>query len=50
MKIDKITFKKNHAWLAIYSKEKEYLGTWHVTNPEFVDVLRKEHPKNLIAW
>ena len=47
MKIDKISFKNHQAWLAIYSKDRQYLGTWHVTNPEFVEVLRNKHPRQL---
>jgi hypothetical protein len=50
MKIDKITFKNNKAWLAIYSKDGEYLGTWHVVNPEFVVALQNQHPKNIRVW
>lgn len=50
MKIDKITFKNQYAWLAIYSKDREYLGTWHVINSELVEVLRNEHPKNIRIW
>ncbi len=50
MKIRKITFKNNCAWLAVYSKNGKYLGTWHVVNFEFVDALRNEHPKNIKIW
>ena len=50
MKIDKITFKDNKAWLAVCSDDGQYLGTWHVVNPEFVQVLRNEHPKNIKVW
>ena len=47
MKIDKITFKNNQAWIVIKSEEGEYLGTWHVVNPNFVIALQKEMPKKL---
>jgi hypothetical protein len=50
MKIDKITFKEGKAWLAVFSDENEYLGTWHVVNPQFVQALQNEHPKNLRVW
>ena len=50
MKIDKITFKNNTAWLAICSENGEYLGTWHVINPEFVGVLQSQYPKNMKVW
>jgi hypothetical protein len=50
VKIEKITFKNKKAWLAIYSNGGEYLGTWHVINPEFVDALKREHPQNIKAW
>jgi hypothetical protein len=45
MIIDKITFKDNQAWIVIKTKEGEYLGTWHVVNPAFVEAIRKEMPK-----
>lgn len=48
MKIDKITFKENQAWLVIRSKDNVYLGTWHTTDPEFVNALRKENPTEII--
>jgi hypothetical protein len=47
MKIDKVTFKNNQAWVVIKSEKGEYLGTWHITHPEFVKELQKEIPKNL---
>jgi hypothetical protein len=50
MRINKITFRNNCAWLAIYSKSGEYLGTWHVVNIEFVDVLRNENPNTIRVW
>jgi len=50
MKIEKITFKKNKAWLAIYSKDGEYLGIWHIVNSEFANALRNEDPKNIKTW
>jgi len=50
MKIDKITFKNHQAWIAICSEDGEYLGTWHVINPEFVGVLRNENPKSMRVW
>ena len=50
MKIDKITLKENKAWIAICSDDGEYLGTWHVVNPKFVEVLRNEYPKSIKIW
>ena len=50
MKIDKITFKDSKAWIAICSEDGEYLGTWHVINPEFVGVLQSQYPKNMKVW
>jgi len=50
MKINKITFKDHKAWLAIFSEDGEYLGTWHVVNPQFSQVLRKENPENIRVW
>ena len=50
MKIEKLTFKNSKAWIAIYSKDGEYLGTWHVVNPAFVGVLQTQHPKNITIW
>ena len=50
MRIEKLTFKNHQAWIAIYSNDGEYLGTWHVINPEFVEVLRNESPKNMRVW
>jgi len=47
MKIDKITFKNNQAWLSIRSKEGDYLGTWHIVNLELVETLKKETPKEI---
>ena len=48
MNIDKITFKNNQAWLVIRSEGGEYLGTWHVTQPEFVNALRESDPKKMM--
>tara|TARA_Y100000310_G_scaffold103997_1_gene102324 strand:- start:1230 stop:1382 length:153 start_codon:yes stop_codon:yes gene_type:complete len=48
MKIDKISFKKNQAWLTIKSNEGEYLGVWHVTNPAFVNAIRESDSKELV--
>lgn len=45
MIIDKITFKDNQAWIVIRSENGDYLGTWHTTNSNFVEALRKENPK-----
>jgi hypothetical protein len=50
MKIDRITFKNNQVWIAIYSDEGEYLGTWHVVHREFADTVRSENPQNLEIW
>ena len=50
MKIDKITFKDNKAWIAICSDGGDYLGTWHVVSPKFVEALRNEHPKSIRIW
>ena len=47
MKIDKITFKNEQAWVVIRSNNDEYLGTWHVVNGDFVKLLMKEMPKYL---
>jgi hypothetical protein len=48
MKIDKITFKNNQVWITIYSENGiDYLGTWHSTNLEFVEAIRKLMPSKL---
>jgi len=47
MKIDKITFKNNQAWIVIRSKNEDYLGTWHCVHPRFVDLLQKDMPKEI---
>ena len=47
MKIDKITFKNGQAWIVIKSEDNEYLGTWHIVNPELVETLQKEMPKRI---
>lgn len=46
MKIDKITFKNNQAWVTIY-KDGVYLGTWHIIEPSLVDWLRQNNPGKL---
>jgi hypothetical protein len=48
MKIDKITFKNNQAWIVIKSEDGEYLGTWHCVSPNFVKALQQEMPKGII--
>ncbi len=47
MKIDKITFKNEQAWVVIRDHVNEYLGTWHVIQKEAVDYLRQFNPKEL---
>ena len=48
IKIDKITFKNNQAWVVLRSeKNDEYLGTWHVNNKEFVNLLQVSLPKSM---
>ena len=50
MRIEKLTFRNNKAWIAICSEDGEYLGTWSVVNPEFVGVLQNQHPENIKIW
>lgn len=49
MKIDKITFKNSQAWAVITSDniEKTYIGTWHIVDPETVELLRKDMPEEI---
>jgi len=47
MKIDKITFKNEQAWVVIRSEEDEYLGTWHIVHRPFVKALREEMPEKI---
>lgn len=47
MKIDKITFKDNKAWIVVRAKNGEYLGTWSTVHKEFVEALRTENPKEI---
>lgn len=47
MKVDKITFKENQAWITIRSEEGEYLGVWHTSNPELVKAIRDKMPKKI---
>ncbi len=47
MKIDKITFKNNQAWLVIKDNDGDYLGTWHVVNSDMVDVIKHIMPKEI---
>lgn len=47
MKIDKITFKNNQAWVVIKSHDDDYLGTWHVVDTAFVEYIRKINPKDI---
>ncbi len=48
MKIDKITFKNEQAWMTIKSEEGEYIGTWHIVNIDFVKTLRDNMPDKII--
>lgn len=50
MRIKKITFGSGQAWVSIYSDDDFYLGTWHVTNKQFVEALRLEMPTNIRLW
>jgi len=47
MKIDKITFKNNQAWVVIKDNAGLYLGTWHVVDPSFVEYIRKINPEEM---
>ena len=47
MKIDKITFKNNQAWLVITSDDGNYLGTWHIVDINFVEVIKKLMPTEI---
>ena len=47
MKIDKVTFKNNQAWLAIRNDDGEYIGTFHVVNPELVKLIKLDLPEEL---
>ena len=47
MKIDKITFKNNQAWLVLQDNDGNYLGTWHVINLDFVEYIRTINPKEM---
>lgn len=46
--IDKTTFKNGQAWLAIRGDNGEYIGTWHIVNPEFVQQLKILDYKKII--
>ena len=49
MKIDKITFKNNEAWIVLRSDDGEnrYLGTWHTQDEALVKWLREKNPLKL---
>jgi len=47
--IDKITFKNDQAWVVMRSQiGEDYIGTWHITNKEFVKFLRESNPKEIV--
>lgn len=48
MKVDKITFKNNQAWITVRADDGIYLGVWHVTNPAFVNAIRESDPKEIV--
>ena len=48
MKIRKVTFKNNQAWLSIEDDNGEYLGTWHVVDITLVNVIRKSNLDNFV--
>ena len=50
MKIDKVTFKNNQAWLVVTSDDGNYLGTWHIVDIKFVEELQKEIPNKIKIW
>jgi len=50
MKIDKITFKDNQAWVTIRNHNNDYLGTWHIVNPDFVEYIRETMPKEILFF
>ncbi len=47
MKIDKITFKNNQAWVVLKDNDGNYLGTWHVVNIDFVNYIREINPEEM---
>ncbi len=47
MKIDKITFKNDQAWLVIRDDDGNYLGTWHIVNSIMVNVIRDTMPTDI---
>lgn len=47
MKIDKITFKNDQAWVVLKDYDGNYLGTWHVVDFDFVNYIRKINPKEM---
>lgn len=49
MKIDKITFKNNQAWVVVKNDnyEGKYIGTWHIIDFETVELLRKDMPTEI---
>ncbi len=50
MKIDKISFKNDQAWLVVCSDDGNYLGTWHIVDIRFVESLQKEMPNKIKVW
>lgn len=47
MKIDKITFKNNQCWVVLKDNDGNYLGTWHVIEPNFVKYIRNINPEEM---
>ena len=49
MRIDKITFKNGQAWVVVKEDEfnGKYIGTWHITNIETVELLREDMPEEI---
>ena len=51
MKISKITFREDEkgsqAWIVINAESGEYLGTWHITDKDLVEWLKKNMPKKI---
>jgi len=47
MKIDKITFKNNQAWVVVKDNAGLYLGTWHVVDQSFCQYIRQINPEEM---
>jgi len=45
LKIRKITFSNNQAWIVLEDDGKNYCGTWHCKDKRVVDYLRLEDPE-----